>query len=53
MKFTGYAKGELNGVLTFKCWFVSVDKKGFTSTKVKYLSEEEFKALPKVGEEVK
>ena len=53
MKFTGYAKGELNGVLTYKCWFVIVDKNGFTSTRVKYLNEEDFKKLPKVGEELK
>ena len=51
-KFTGYQKGVLNNVVTYKCWFVVVDSKGFTSKKAEYLSEEEFKTLPKVGKEI-
>ena len=53
VKFTGFQKGTLEDKVTYKCWFVSTDTKGFTSTKVKYLSEEEFKKLPRVGEEIK
>ncbi len=52
-KFTGYQKGELEGKPTFKCWFTVIDLKGFTTTRVKYLNEEDFKKLPKVGEEIK
>jgi hypothetical protein len=51
-KFTGFTKGELNGVITYKCWFVTTDSKGFTSKEVHYLSVEDFKKLPKVGMEV-
>jgi hypothetical protein len=51
--FKGYQAGKLNETLTYKCFFTSTDNKGFTSTEVKYLSVEEFKKLPKVGEEVK
>ena len=53
VKFTGYQKGELEGKPTFKCWFTVIDLKGFTTTRVKYLNEEDFKKLPKVGEEIK
>ena len=52
-KFTGYVKGYLNKEVTYKCWFVITDKNGFSSTGVKYFNEEEFKKLPKVGEEIK
>lgn len=51
-KFTGFVKGDLNGVTTYKCWFVTIDSKGFTAKEVKYLSVEDFKKLPKVGMEV-
>ena len=51
--FTGFQKGlNKEGVTTYKCFFKTTDKFGFTTTVVKYLSEEEFKKLPKVKAEV-
>ena len=52
-KFKGYQKGTKDGVITYKVWIVELDRAGFESTKVKYLNEEVFKALPKVGEEIR
>lgn len=50
-KFTGYQKGVMEGKVTYECWFVVVKNNGFTTKKVEYLSEEDFKKLPKVGAE--
>lgn len=52
--FSHYKKGTLNGETVYRVWFKEVADDGFTSyPKYKDYTPDEFKQLPKVGEEIK